>query len=738
MSSWLPKCWRSCAVLFIFLLWQPAQADSLSEHRNYTFQDLLPCTLTSLELSRLGADESIEPCILADVQPTTVSQASNNRSALVTSVQVTPVGCPPHRDGAVTAANFLNADNDNQGVAIGFQQDYFVQFRHVSVIAGNPAALGTAEYNRRHTQLLESMVTELGAQYIAGTCSFAAEIEKESARRLKRMVLTMVGPPGFYKDGDDGSSVNPYVFGIHINSDTYGIPAIQQLAFLPNGPETIPIRIIYRKQSEFFFSTCQAIVDAARELGFVDVQTVLYEHDDDHDGDGTINQFDEEFLGLLADQICPSTEKENSDAGSFRPAIFACTLTEQDIILAKWRENGCQPFSMWMTPSTWGWALDNKEVVPYFQGGGQWHPAFSYGDKYFNSGADLLTYNERVFGYRGSYDMVVSYAMVILFAQHLRMAYRILDEPEPAVDFQSAEGYERLRRDMIILNVETIFGTVSFNEFQRNEGRGAAGTQWLPIETNATGATDIENFLVSPFLQAERAAVAPAPVSVPCAAGSFDNVTRTQTEYSLMMEKCSICPIDTFTSIANFDFQCKTCPAESTTLYQSGQTLCTAIDDNLIGNGLKLLGNFGVLCTWVLAIYFGTWTVRHRGDPVIKIGQPEFLLTICVAAMVSSASVIFLGFEAGSIDDENWADIGCRVAPFLYAAGWVTEYSSLSVKTYRLYRITNNQSFQRVQISSYQMFAFMALLLLIEMGLLIFMTIFTPLSVSNILDLCWL
>ena len=315
------------------------------ELRDYTFAELLPCTYTSLELSKLGADVHVEPCILADVQPP--NSATTNRTTLVTSVQVTPVGCAPHRDGAITAAHVLNADNGGLGVAIGFQQDFYCQFRHTSVIAGNPAALGTEEYNRRHTQLLEMMVTTLGAQYIAGTCSFASSIEKESARRLKRMVLTMVGPPGFYKDGVDGNSVNPYVFGIHINSDTYGTPAIQQLAFLPKGPETIPIRVVYRKQSEFFYSTCQSVLDAAQELGFQDIDKVLYEHDADHDGDGEMNQFDEDFLGLLADQICPSNRKDNGD--DFYPAIFACTLTEQDVLLQKWRENGCQPYALWMT-----------------------------------------------------------------------------------------------------------------------------------------------------------------------------------------------------------------------------------------------------------------------------------------------------------------------------------------------------------------------------------------------------
>lgn len=768
------------------------------------FESLPSCSLTSLEFSKLPSGVSVEPCILYDIQPPptpavtktnegernntifTNSTTNDNNTAttststttirtsstIITTVQVTPVGCAPHRDGAVTAARVLNADNDQKGVAIGFGPDVagaFVQFRHVSIIAGNPAALGTAVYNERHVQLLEQAVQALNASYIAGTCSFAAALEKEPARRLQRMVLTMVGPPGFYKDDDSRSSgvvgepedgainsnkgndvnVNPYVFGLHINSDTYGRPAIQQLSFIPNGPTKIPIRVVYRKESEFFRSTCQAILDEARAMGFVDVESVLYKHDDDHDGDGTINQYDEDFLGLLADQICPSSTKIDDGGGDdgrvsqndFRPAIFACTLTEQDLLLARWRKNGCRPYSMWMTPSTWEWALNNPEVVPYFQGGGQWHPAFSYGDKYFDTGADLLEYNEPIFGYRGSYDMVVSYAMVVLFAQHLQAAYRIVDNPDPAADFATPEGYERLRRDMIILNVETIFGTVSFNEYQRNEGRGAAGTQWLPqisngvnnteLSNDGTMPTTIENFLVSPFLQAERAAVTPAPVAEPCEAGSFDNNTRTKVEESLLLEKCSLCPIDTFAATPNLGHECQVCPSGATTNFLQGQTFCSRVDDNLVGVELHILGNFGVLCTWILAILFGSWTVRHRKDPVVAIGQPEFLLTICFAAMVSSSSVIFLSFEASSGDSERWADFGCKMAPFLYAAGWVTEYSSLSVKTYRLFRITNNSSFRRVQIHSYQMFIFVVLFLAIDLTLIFLMTIFTPLEVRD-------
>ena len=48
------------------------------------------------------------------------------KAAVVTMVQVTPAQSRNHRDGAYTAVQKLNADNDGKGVAIGFKQDYYV------------------------------------------------------------------------------------------------------------------------------------------------------------------------------------------------------------------------------------------------------------------------------------------------------------------------------------------------------------------------------------------------------------------------------------------------------------------------------------------------------------------------------------------------------------------------------------------------------------------------------------
>jgi hypothetical protein len=153
-------------------------------------------------------------------------------------------------------------------------------------------------------------------------------------------------------------------------------------------------------------------VDHLRAAGFTKIEELMFDHAGDHDDDGVTNEFDEDFLRDLADQACKpdhAHHEHHSDLSPGHPALFVCTLVEHDIMIRRWLETGCRPISTWVTAATWGWADENPDLVPYFQGGGQWHPAFTYNDMYFDSGSALLAYNERLYGYAGNYDQVVDY-----------------------------------------------------------------------------------------------------------------------------------------------------------------------------------------------------------------------------------------------------------------------------------------------------------------------------------------
>jgi hypothetical protein len=154
----------------------------------------------------------------------------------------------------------------------------------------------------------------------------------------------------------------------------------------------------------------------------MNIEEFLFDHADDHNGDGVTNEFDEDFLLDLADQACPPHDHhldnvegdhpiydQDNQTLTRHPALFICTLTEHDIMIRRWLETGCRPISTWLTAATWGWADENPNLVPYFQGGGQWHPALTYSDMYFDSGNELLRYNKRLYGYAGNYDQVVGY-----------------------------------------------------------------------------------------------------------------------------------------------------------------------------------------------------------------------------------------------------------------------------------------------------------------------------------------
>jgi hypothetical protein len=263
---------------------QSAQTETL---KDYSYQDLKQCSMSSPQLAELGLEDDLEPCVIYEVLPTFIEDelqyqilqpkgpiyGTYGQTSVISMVQVTPSNCFNHRDGAPTGVNLLNQDNDGKGVAIGFSSNgsdqstqhdseqethqYYVQFHFVSVVAGNPAALSEEEYNRRHGQILESMIEYLNAPYVVGTCSFASEVEKQVTTDHKAFLMAQVGPPGFYTDQQQH---HPYLFGIHINSDLYPLPNVQSLIFSTdeqrqygNNKSELSIKVIYRTKSEFFY-----------------------------------------------------------------------------------------------------------------------------------------------------------------------------------------------------------------------------------------------------------------------------------------------------------------------------------------------------------------------------------------------------------------------------------------------------------------------------------------------------
>jgi len=208
-------------------------------------------------------------------------------------------------------------------MAIGHNRDHFIKFRLISIVGGNPNNIGNDAYSEIHSQILDSTLkTVNNTQYILGSCSFASLADKPVALANQKVVISQVGPPGFYMDVE----TNPYVFGIHVNSDTYPLPALSALTFQLNSKQvptsTQQVRVLYRTKSEFFYSTCRSAIDTANEKGF-DVTEVEYDPDEvQNDEDGIPNSQNVAFLEEMADELCPPRDSTIDDTSS-PPAIFA-------------------------------------------------------------------------------------------------------------------------------------------------------------------------------------------------------------------------------------------------------------------------------------------------------------------------------------------------------------------------------------------------------------------------------
>ena len=699
----------------------------------YSFRDVPLCNKTSRELMGLSdRTHNIDPCILYDLQPPEEVSANHsnitNTTVVITVVGVFTSGSDIHRDGAVTAAQRINQDNEGRGAAIGYYRDHFVHIRLVIGVAGNREQMGPDAYYTSHGILLQVLLEGLKPQYILGTSSFDSEWEREFADAYQTMLLAQVGPQAYYTS----ERSNDHVFGAHIASEGYGIPAFQGLRFNRNiVKEEQKLRVVYRDRSEFFYRTCRAVIDLALEEGFNQTKAIEYNPDGDPDGDGVLNHQDEDFLMDLADQACPPEEANDN------VAIWGCFLTDVEVntFLDRLRTNKCRLSSLWLTVASWAWPNNYPEVVPYIQSGGQWHADMQYGDEYFGNGVEMLDHMTNEFGYVPSYGALGAYHCIYLMYANIRSHFKGKDEPAVLEAFSSRQGYEEIRRSMLDLALpHTLYGPTSFDESRRNIGRGSAGMQWnLPPDLHSqhdTAHKGYELLLVAPVDQATKAVAYPAPVAESCPAGSHVNSTHLETRPDLLSSKCDACPINTFSASRNIDTNCQACEEGSSTEGQEGATNCAKLDDRMVPSGILVIGYTVVALVYTLAIGFAIWTIRHRQDPVVRIGQVEFLLLICLGPIISSSSIVLFGFQAGTLDDETAANRACTALPFLYTTGWILQYGSLSAKAYRLYytmKAAANVHSGGI-VTATQMYRILFMLLLLNWSIVIPWTIVDPLS----------
>ena len=671
------------------------------------------CNMTSKQLLELDGSTPVAPCILYDTNP---RQGVTNTS-VITVVGVFSSLCAVHRDGAWLAVERINEDNNGTGAAIGYNQDHRLQIRLVVGIAGNSQQMDPTDHAQVHGDMLESLILQYNPQYILGSCSFHAALDKPIAGKYERILVSQVGPYSYYQDDS-----NEYVFGAHIPSETYGLPAYQAFKFSVTNRTRQKIRIVHRDRSDFFKSTCRAILDRAIQDGFTDSLAVSYNPEEDHNNDGIMNSDDVDFLRAIANETCPAVEA-NKDV-----AIWACVMTdtEANTMLDQWKANGCRLSSLWMTVASWAYASKYRENIPHMQAGAQFHKAIKYSDEYFENGQAMLDYGTSRLGYTMEYGATGAYHAIYLMFKNTESFVKTQDDPQ--IDAMYQERYEEVRRHMLGLNIrKSLYGPTNFDENRRNVGRGSVGFQWgIPFRSPNK---NFELLMVAPVDQAEATVVVPSPASLGCSGGHFVNRSKVIQDAAILASKCDSCPVDTYRSADMAPFECRPCQDGSATDGAAGSEQCTRLEEHLMPQWLLVFGHTIMSLVFLCAFSCIAWTFYHWKDAVVLISQPDFLLLICFGSILSSSSIIPISMQAGVSEDTLLVDGACIAIPWLYSSGWILQYSSLFAKTFRMHTlVSNSSSMRRVTVTAIGMGKIVLIALLVNWAVLIPWTVLDPLE----------
>jgi len=151
---------------------------------------------------------------------------------------------------------------------------------------------------------------------------------------------------------------------------------------------------------------------------------------------------------------------------------------------------------------------------------------------------------------------------------------------------------------------------------------------------------------------------------------------------------------------------------------------------NLIPRGLQVFG-------WVLAalvIFFSSWcmywTIKKRKNPIIRAAQPIFLCQLCVGTFIMACTVIPLSLQ----EPVNGLDASCIAIPWVFSTGFVTAFSSLLAKQWRINRIFQiSGKMRRTDIKAKDVFWIVGLPFFINYAVLLTWTIVAPLQWTRVL-----
>ena len=150
------------------------------------------------------------------------------------------------------------------------------------------------------------------------------------------------------------------------------------------------------------------------------------------------------------------------------------------------------------------------------------------------------------------------------------------------------------------------------------------------------------------------------------------------------------------------------------------ETHLNLIPTAILAFGLSLCG-----LVIVTSIFWMIWTLRYRDKVVVKASQPIFLFQICVGTLIITSAIIPMSMQEPI--SKRGLDIACMATPWLISMGFVTTFSALFTKTWRLNKLfRNSRNMRRVVIRPRHVILPLIVLMIINFVVMLAWTIDAP------------
>ena len=149
-------------------------------------------------------------------------------------------------------------------------------------------------------------------------------------------------------------------------------------------------------------------------------------------------------------------------------------------------------------------------------------------------------------------------------------------------------------------------------------------------------------------------------------------------------------------------------------------------DLNLITPAVRIFGLLLSGAVMFVSLFWISWTLMHRTKDVVKASQPIFLCQICIGTFIIASAVIPMGMQEPT--SRHGLDVACMATPWLISVGFVTTFSALFTKTWRLNRLFHSsRNFRRVVIRPKDVVLPFVILMIVNCSIMLAWTLHAPL-----------